>query len=130
MHLYKVVVRETLLDFYGHLNNANYLVLLEEARWELITSKNYGVGTIKKLQKGPVILEVDLKFKKEIKARDIIEIQTSILEYDSMIGKMKQDMINQNGELCATATLVFGLFDLEKRKLIHPTEEWKKALDI
>ena len=130
MHSHKIIIRETLLDFYGHVNNANYLMLLEEARWEFISTNNYGMDTIQKLKKGPVILEVNLKFKKEIKARDIIDIQTSIIDYEGKIGRLQQEMINQDGETCASAIFTIGLFDLKERKLIPPTAEWKQALNI
>jgi len=128
MHKYSVIIRETYLDFYGHLNNANYLVLLEEARWELITSGGYGMKTIQKLGQGPVILEVNLQFKKEIKARDVIEIQTSLVDYEGKVGHLKQEMVNQDGELCASAIFAFGLFDLKQRKLVPPSDAWKQAL--
>lgn len=125
---YSLTIKETQLDVYGHVNNATYLTLLEEARWEWLNERNYGLDHIQKTKKGPVVLEVNLKYKKEIKVRDVISIETQALGFEGKVGQLKQTMVNQNGDLCAEAIFVFGFFDLAKRKLIEANEEWKKVV--
>ena len=39
---YKILIREHHVDSYGHVNNATYLSLYEEARWEVITPEGFG----------------------------------------------------------------------------------------
>ena len=63
---YAVVIRENHLDTFGHVNNATYLQLLEEARWEFITSRGYDLNYVQKVGIGPVILEINMKFLKEL----------------------------------------------------------------
>ena len=127
---YKVQIKETHIDSYGHVNNATYLALYEEARWELITPRDYGFYKIHEYKKGPVILEVNLKFQKEIRLRETISITCEILDYQGKIGHMRQQMIKEDGSIASEAVFVFALFDMEKRKLIEPTDEWKRALGI
>jgi len=127
---YKVTVRENHVDSYGHMNNATYLSLYEEARWELITPRGYGFSEIHKLKKGPVILEVNLKFLKEIRLRENITITTKLLNYKGKVGQMLQQMVKDDGTVASEAVFTFGLFDMVARKLIEPTPEWKKALDM
>ncbi|MFP5518491.1 MAG: acyl-CoA thioesterase [Bdellovibrionia bacterium] len=127
---YSVVVRESYVDSLGHMNNAAYLTLFEEARWELITQQGFGFKEIQKAKIGPVILEVNLKFLKEILLREEILITTQMLDYDSKVGHLKQQMIKKSGEVAAEAVFTFGLFDMNARKLILPTEEWKHALGL
>jgi acyl-CoA thioester hydrolase len=43
---------------------------------------------------------------------------------------LRQVMINEKGEEAAIADFVIGLFDLNARKLIEPTPEWKHALGL
>ena len=43
VHDYQLVIREQHLDTFGHVNNAKYLEILEEARWDLITGNGYGL---------------------------------------------------------------------------------------
>lgn len=125
---YHVMIRELHLDFMGHVNNATYLELFEEARWQVIFERGYGLADIKRLGQGPVILEVNLKYLKEITLRDKIRITVELLDYEGKIGHLKQCMIKENGECAAEAIFKFGLFDLNSRKLIMPTPEWRHAL--
>jgi YbgC/YbaW family acyl-CoA thioester hydrolase len=128
--LYEVVIRESHLDTFGHVNNAAYLVLFEEARWDFITHNGYGLNEVKKLQKGPVILELTMRFKKEIKLLERIRITTGLVSQERIITKLKQEMVKEDGSVAAEINLTFGLFDLQTRKLIEPTPDWKKAIGL
>lgn len=128
VHEYPVTIVETHLDFFGHVNNATYLQLFEEARWDNITHAGFGVDVIREKGVGPVILEVRLQFKKELKNRERITIRTWGKDYKGKVGTLIQTMINEKGEEAARAEFVFGLFDLRARKLLDPTPEWKAAI--
>ena len=65
-HYYTFTVREKHIDSYGHVNNATYLQLFEEARWVMIEANGYGFKRIHELKIGPIILEIHIKFIKEI----------------------------------------------------------------
>lgn len=127
---YKILIRENHMDTYGHVNNATYLELYEEARWQILTERGYGFKTVHQLKVGPVILEVNLKFKKEIHLREVITIQTEVLNYQGKIAQMGQKMIKENGDIASEAVFTFGLFDMRERRLIEPTPEWKQALGL
>jgi acyl-CoA thioester hydrolase len=127
---YRIKILETHLDFFGHVNNATYLQLFEEARWEMITLRGFGADKIQKLGQGPVILAVEMQFLKELYLREEITIHTETLEYDKKIGKLKQTMLKTDGSVSCLATFTFGLFDLKERKLIPPTPEWKRACGL
>lgn len=129
MHTYKVIIREGHLDTFGHVNNARYLDLYEEARWDLISNNGYGLKQIQKLKQGPVILEANLTFKKEITNREEITIETEPTEINHpLIMNLKQRMVKADGSVASTLELKVGLMDMAKRKLIGPTEEWIKAI--
>lgn len=127
---YEMLVLETHVDLLGHMNNATYLQILEEARWDLITRNGYGLPELVKQQKAPVILSVNLEFKKELRLREKIKIETQMLEYPSKVGKLRQVILKEDGSVSAEATMAFGLFDLKNRKLIDPTPEWLKAIGM
>lgn len=126
---YPIIIKENHLDTFGHVNNASYLLLLEEARWDLLTQNNFGMEQIHQLGFGPVILELKLSFRKELRLREKIIIETEMISYKNKICKMLQKMIRDN-DVCAEAELVIGLFDLKKRKLVLPTPEWLSAMGI
>lgn len=127
---YEVLIREHHLDSYGHVNNATYLALYEEARWEAITQKGYGYKTVQRTGLGPIILEINLKFLKEIKLRERIVITLEVVSYVGKICILRQQMLRENREVVSEATLTTSFFDLKARKLIPATTEWLKALDL
>lgn len=122
------MIRETHLDVFGHVNNANYLKIYEESRWDVITAHGYGLKDIYEKQVGPIILSLKMDYRKELKARDEIKVTVQILNYKGKIGTLKQEMIKQNGDIASSAEYVMGLFDLKQRKLIAPTKKWLTAL--
>lgn len=127
---HSVLIREHHLDSFQHVNNAMYLTLLEEARWELLHEQGINLQTIHKTQIGPVVLDCQIQFLKELRLRQTIMITSQMISFEKKIGIMQQKMINEQGELCSKATMTFGFFDMMTRKLILPTPEWLLALGI
>ncbi|MBL7554466.1 MAG: thioesterase family protein [Bdellovibrionaceae bacterium] len=125
---FETTIKETQVDMLGHLNNAVYLELFELARWDIIHSKGYGLKKMIELQQGPVLLEVNLKFMKEVLARDVITIKSELVKYEGRVGEILQKMYKANGDQAAELKVTFGLFDMKTRRLIEPTPEWKAAL--
>jgi acyl-CoA thioester hydrolase len=129
-HEYKLQILEFRLDTFGHVNNAVYLDLFEEARWALIHGNGYGLETIREYGKGPTMLEINLRFQREIKNRERITIKTWTEAYAGKVGTMVQEMVNEAGETCCVGRFVFGLFDTSARKLVAPTPAWLRGLGV
>lgn len=127
---YKIQIREHHLDTFGHVNNATYLSLLEEARWEIIENGGYGLNKVKEMGVGPTILQINIKYKRELLNRDTITIVSEPQPQRGKIGIINQKIINQHGEICCEASLTIALFDLQQRKLVLPTKEWLKAIGL
>lgn len=128
IHEYKTEIRERHLDTFGHVNNAQYLMLFEEARWEMITSRGYGLKEVHKNQVGTVVLECSVRFKRELKLRENIVIRTWVSDLRSRIATLRHELVKEDGELAAEASFVMGCFDLKQRKLITPTPQWLSAI--
>ena len=127
---YPIKILEHHLDTFGHVNNSKYLEIFEEARWELISQNGFGLEDVHRIKMGPLILGIEIQFKKEIKNREIITVTTQCTSYEGKIAKLIQKMIKNNGEEACVATFTFGLFDFKTRKLIPPTPEWLKAVGV
>lgn len=127
---YKVLIREQHLDSYGHVNNATYLALYEEARWEAITQRGYGYKKVHETGLGPVVLDINVRFSKELKLREMIVITLEVLSYEGKICKLKQQMIKENNEIASEALITISFFDLKNRKLISANPEWLYAIDF
>jgi YbgC/YbaW family acyl-CoA thioester hydrolase len=130
VHHWKTIIQETHIDLFGHVNNAAYLELFEQARWDLISQNGFGINEIIKHQVGPTILEINIKYLKELRAREVIIITVESVEHGRKVGKLKQQMLRENGEVAAEALITYGLFDMKSRRLIEPTPEWKKAIGL
>ena len=130
VHEKPVTISEAHLDSFGHLNHARYLELFEQARWDLITERGYGYDVIQRTRTGPTILEVTVKFLRELGPREAIVIRSEMLSYERKVGKFRQQMIKADGGVACEAIFTFGLFDVERRKLIEPTPEWSHAVGL
>lgn len=126
----QVVIPETMLDMFGHVNNAAYLSLFEQARWDIVAPLGFSVSDIQKNLLGPTILEVKLQFRREVRAREAITIRSYVTNHQGKITHLRQVMVKANGEEACIADFVVALFDLKQRKLIEPTPEWKTALGM
>ena len=124
--IYEFIVEQELIDEYGHVNNANYLMLFEKARWSILESSGMGYDTIRKIKTGPVVLEVTVRFSKELLPNQKNIIETTCRRKNDLIFFFDQKMINEKGEIASKAVFTAALFDLEKRKMVKPDDKWLK----
>jgi thioesterase-3 len=129
-HEYSLLINERHLDLFGHVNNAAYLEIFEEARWDWITHNGFGVREIREWGLGPVLLEARLRFRSEVTNREQVLIRSRTVEYRGKLGQVEQVMTRADGTTACTAEFVIGLFDLKARKLVKPTPEWLRAVGI
>jgi acyl-CoA thioester hydrolase len=127
---WQFTVLETHLDTFGHMNHATYLQIFEQARWEFITARGFGLKEIHERQIGPTILGLTIQYKRELRLRETVTIESVCSEYSGKIGKVQQRMLNSKGEEAATIELTVGLFDMKSRKLITGTPEWMTAIGV
>ena len=127
---YKLTILEHHLDTFGHVNNATYVAMFEEARWDLITNRGYGIKEVQERRKGPVISGLSVQFLRELKVRETITIRTQAKDYDGKFGKIYQSMINEKGKTACTAEFTWCFFDLESRRRIEAIPEWIEAVGL
>lgn len=128
---YEVLIREFHLDSFGHVNNAAYVMLYEEARWDFITKNGFGLDYIQKHQIGPVILDLSVRFKRELKNRERIKIISRTIEIVSpKIMVLEQNMVKEDGKVASEAKFTVGFFDMKERKLIDANSEWLHAVGV
>lgn len=128
---YPVLIKEFHLDSFGHMTNTAYVELYEEARWDFITKNGFGLETIKTSQVGPVILDLQLKFKRELKNRESIIIKSQTIEVlNSKMLILDQKMIRTDGKIASEALFTVGFLDLQLRKLVDTRPEWLRAVGV
>ena len=122
-------MRERHLDCFGHVNHATYLEILEEARWDLATNRGYGLDEVKRSGLGPVILECNIKYRRELNNLDEIRIETWNDGLRSRVSTIRQEIFRESdGVLVAEAVLTICLFDMKTRRIVPANAKWKIAI--
>jgi len=130
VHEYPLLIVERHLDTFGHVNNATYLEIFEQARWQWITDGGFDLARIQELGQGPTVLECALRFRRELRNRTAVTVLSKITSYVGKIGRMHQEIRTTAGDVACDADFVMGLFDTRTRKLIEPTPEWLASLGL
>lgn len=123
-------VLESHLDSFQHVNHATYLQLFEQARWEFVTQRGFGLKEVLERQVGPVILSASIQYRRELRLRDQVTVETWCTEHRGKISKVYQHMLNAEGERAAFIEITFGLMDMKSRTLISATPEWLYAIGV
>ncbi len=127
--LFEYQIQEKDLDVFAHVNNANYFIIFEMARWDFITKNGFGLERVMKEKRGPVLLETQVRYRKELKNRDKIVIHSQAQNFDGRFLTLKQQM-KRDGKLCCEAHFKIAFFDTEARKMLVPDPEWLKACGV
>ena len=73
----KLIVRSYHIDYFGHVNHARYVELLEEARWQYLEENNL-LGPIHEVGAVHVVAELSIKYRNPSKIGDVLRIETQI----------------------------------------------------
>jgi thioesterase-3 len=118
-----IIVRSTEIDVNGHVNNAKYLEYLEWGREEWYEQAQLPYDTFISLGVQTVIVNININYKKECKQGDLLSV-TCVPE---RIGRtsyvFKQEIYNQEKELCADALVTNVTMDLVTRKSKEAPDE-------
>ncbi len=90
------------------MNNAVYLELFEEARWDLVTRNGYGYEEVLQRRLGPAVLEANLIFKRELRNRQRVRILSWLESYEQRIGKMAQKIVGEGDTLTSVAVRYYN----------------------
>ena len=126
-YFFNCSVSSDLLDSYGHMNNARYLELYEDARWDVLAQSGMGRQFLIESKTGPIILEINIRFRHELTDGEQITIETNSRRKSNRLFYFDQIMRNEAGEVCNQATFTTTLFDIKNRRIIRADEKWMKA---
>jgi thioesterase III len=93
-------------DVYGHLNNANYLQILESARAEALIEMGMSVSRMRELNLQIFIRAFELDYRKAIDLEDIITVSSWFDEVNKVKGSWTQQILNSGGEVCFQARML------------------------
>jgi YbgC/YbaW family acyl-CoA thioester hydrolase len=118
-------------DIYGHLNNANYLPILEAARSEALQVMGVPIQKLLDMQWHLYVLRFEIDYIKAIQLEDIIEVKSRVLMLNKVKSSWEQLIYNSEGELCfrGIMTAVFAYQGKPARLVPEIYDVFAKYLD-
>ncbi len=118
IHKTIIRVRGYHCDAYGHINNARYLELLEEARWSFLEDlENLDFWAQNGL--GLVVVSVNINYRRPVRPETVLEIMSSMKKVGGKTAIIHQDVQNQTtGKTVADADVTFAVISLETGRAV------------
>ncbi len=91
-------------DGFGHVNNARYLELLEESRWQFAEHIDL-VPLLAESHLGFIIMDMRLRFRAPVVEGDLIAVETSLITLGSASGEVRQIVKKKGDTSVATRCL-------------------------
>ena len=110
-HEMTVRVRGYHCDFYGHVNNARFLELFEEARWRWAESV-IDLPAWQAAGFGFVVAAVDIRYKRPAPEGMLLRVVSDIARLDVKSGVFRQEIFDAaGGKLLVEADVTFAVVD-------------------
>lgn len=116
-------------DAFGHVNNAKYLELLEEARWRF--AEHHGlIPLLEREQLGFIIIDMRLRFRNEVREGEEIVVSTRLITLGSASGEVEQLVRRAGQQQIALKSLFhFILVNRETRQSVPIEGDIRKLLE-
>lgn len=113
-----VTVRGYETDAQGHLNQSVYLQYAEHSRWMMLEAAGVRQAGLLTAGVGPVVLETTVKYRRELRSGDDVEITCLFRWGEGKTFEVVHDIRTSDGGIAAQVTSVGGMLDLERRRLL------------
>ena len=110
-HVRTIRIRGYHCDFYGHLNHARYLELLEEARWSYLEGR-LDLADWAGRNLGIVVASLTINYRRPAPVDTVLDIHSKMKEIKARTGIIHQEMVNRaTGKIIADADVTFAVID-------------------
>jgi acyl-CoA thioester hydrolase len=124
----RIAVRGYELDLQGHVNQAVYLQYGEHARWQCFYAAGLTPDVLLPAGVGPVVLETTIRYLKELRAADEVDVTCEFIWGTGKTFQVEQDYTRIDGTPVARLTSVVGVMDRELRRLVPDPVERLRSL--
>lgn len=122
-----IEVRVSDLDMQGHVTGAAYHQYADHSRFACVQAAGISVERMLAAGFGPVNLETMLRFQRELRAGDSVEVSCDWIWDGGKTFRVEHVLTRGDGEVAATVSHVSGLLDLAARRLVpDPAAQWRK----
>ena len=111
-------------DHMGHMNVMWYVSKFDEATWHVFAQVGLTPSFLRQHDRGMAGVQQNLSYKRELRAGDIVAIQSGILEMREKVIRFFHEMRNEEtGEISAVTVLTAVHMDTRTRKSCPFPEE-------
>jgi len=106
----RIKVRGYHEDRFGHVNNARYLELLEEARWEHLEERGLNASFFKEHGIFPVVVRLSIAYRRPASAGDTLDVTADVVRAGRrkiVIGQVARLVPSEDVVVEAEVTAVF-----------------------
>jgi thioesterase-3 len=109
----EIKIRGYHLDVYGHVNNARWVELLEEARWRWL-DEDLDLRSWDAKRQGIAVVNLDVNYRRPARMHDRVEFRCWITRLGGRSAVCHQEAVHaESGERLVDADVTFVLFDLQ-----------------
>ncbi|GAB1509118.1 acyl-CoA thioesterase [Actinophytocola sp. KF-1] len=113
----RIEVRGYELDSLGHVNHAVYHQYGEVARMKAFAEAGCDWDELMRRRVGPVLLSTTVNFRSELRGNDVVDVTCRAKFGTGKTFTLEQEIVKADGTLSAEMYGVFGVMDLDARKL-------------
>lgn len=113
----RIEVRGYELDSLGHVNHAVYHQYGEVARMKAFAVAGCDWDELSRRRIGPVLLSTTVNFRSELRGHDVVDVSCAAKFGTGKTFTLEQEIVKVDGTLSAEIYGVFGVMDLDARKL-------------
>lgn len=104
-------------DHMGHLNVMNYVGKFDEATWQMFAAIGLTPSYLRQRGLGIAAVRQEIAYRRELLPGDLLSIRTAILEMRPLRIRFYHEMLNDESDEVAAATVITGvLLDTTTRK--------------
>lgn len=123
------IVRGYQCDNYQHMNNARYLEVLEDARWNYLDPVRKE-GFFERNNLIFLVVNININYRFPAVMDDVLETDVEAANYGRASMTVKQRVFNKTqNKISADAEVTFVLYDTAKGRPAYITDEIKKKFD-
>ena len=122
-HSPTIVPRFGELDPYNHVNHAAYVAYFEAARCVALDEIEMSLADLSERGLQIVVTHLDVKFREPATARDILTVETQIVELKRVSSTWRQRIIRESdGKDLVEAELTLGVCDMSGKPTRPPAD--------
>ena len=122
-HCTTIIPRFGELDPYNHVNHAAYVAYFEAARCVALDEIEMSLADLSERGLQIVVTHLDVKFREPATARDILTVETQIVELKRVSSTWRQRIIRESdGKGLVEAELTLGVCDMSGKPTRPPAD--------